>query len=103
MDYGRAIRTCRAALGWQQKELAAKAQLSPSHLSLIESGERNPGPELAERLGQAMGIPLYLLYLLAAEPQDLRRRPQEEVERLSRLLLEVLISAGRANGDSGQA
>ena len=92
MNYGRAIRTCRAALGLQQRDLADLAGMSPSHLSLIESGGRKPSTSVLERLGSALGVPLHLLLLLAAEPDDLSGLPSEDVDKLSRSLLNLLAS-----------
>lgn len=42
MNYGKAIRVARAIAGMEQKQLAAKANLNPSHISLIEKGARRP-------------------------------------------------------------
>jgi len=41
---------------WTQKELADAAGLKASALGMFESGQRLPSPEVAERIGQALGL-----------------------------------------------
>ena len=93
MDYGRAIRTCRVAFGLQQKELARLSGLTSSHLSLIEAGKRQPSTASIEKICDALGVPMHLLMLLAADPGDLNERPRSEVDKLARSLLDILVSA----------
>ena len=56
MKYGKAIRICRAAKGLSQKELAAKAGIGSSHVSLIEAGKRSPSLATVEKLCDALKI-----------------------------------------------
>jgi len=92
MNYARALRTCRAAFGLQQQELAERAGLTKSYLSLVEKGERTPSAGAMEKLCSAMGVPLHLFSLLAAESEDLDKRPAEEIATLAKALLDILIS-----------
>ena len=98
MNYGRAIRTCRAALGIQQKDLAKLSGTTASRLSLIEAGKRTPSVGVVESICEALGVPVHLLLLLATDARGLDQRPREEVSQLARSLLELLVSdetAGR--------
>ncbi len=101
MDYGRAVRTCRVAFGIQQKQLAVMSGVTPSYLSLIESGKRTPSMSTVEALCRALRVPAHLMLLLAADANELAQRPPEEVGRLARSLLEILVSTEQ-RGNSGQ-
>ena len=61
--------------GIRQAELARRACLSPSHLSQILNGDRNPSDQMARALDAALGADGQLadLVLLAANPEDLDR------------------------------
>ena len=70
MDVGRAVKVCRAAKRWQQQDLANKAGLSPSYISLIESGRREPPLSVLRRIAQAFEVPVDLLLLLSLDEKD---------------------------------
>jgi transcriptional regulator with XRE-family HTH domain len=55
---GMTIRKLREARGWTQEQLAKKARVSQSYLSLLESGERGKAPSIriALRLAQALDV-----------------------------------------------
>ena len=93
MNYGKAIRTVRAAREMSQKELAAKAKLDPSYISLLESGERIPSPNALETLSKALRVPIYLVILLASEKSDLHGIPPKEAGILGEQLLKLLTQA----------
>lgn len=44
------IKIARLKAGMRQYDLAAKVGIHPSHLSEIETGRRQPSPEVLERL-----------------------------------------------------
>ncbi len=48
LDWGRAIRVLRAERGFTQKQLADMTHTSPSRISLIECGRRDPNLRLLE-------------------------------------------------------
>jgi len=66
--------------------------VTPSYVSLLEAGKRKPSTASIEKIGNALGVPLHLLMLLAAGPGNLRERPRREVEQLAGLLLQILVS-----------
>ena len=54
MNYGRAIRIARTAFGLTQGELAARVSVGASHLSLIESGKRQPSLKVLNEIAAAL-------------------------------------------------
>lgn len=93
MNYGKAIRVCRAAFGLRQAELAARLSIGPSQLSLIEAGKRKPSVQTIEEICRALKIPQPLLLLLASKPEDLQGQADDTLALLSRSLLTLLMSA----------
>jgi transcriptional regulator with XRE-family HTH domain len=93
MNYGKAFRICRAALGLKQSELAAQLDIGPSQLSLIESGKRQPSHKTIDDLCKTIGIPRSLLLLLASEPDDLKQEDPGVVKELAANLLKLFVEA----------
>lgn len=91
MDYAKALKVARAIAGLQQKDLARRAGLDPSHISLIELGKRKPSSTALETMSQALGIPPHLLTLLAAEPKDLRVADATELKLATESLANLLL------------
>jgi len=91
MRYGKAIRICRAAKGLSQKELASKAGIGSSHISLIEAGKRSPSLGTVEKLCDALNVPTHLVMLLAADPQDVQAKHMENLKDLSGMILQLLM------------
>src|SRR5690349_14833177 len=55
---GTILREWRAARRMSQLELALEAEISPRHLSCIETGKAQPSREMIARLAGALGMPL---------------------------------------------
>ena len=91
MRYGKAIRICRAAKGLSQKELASKAGIGSSHISLIEAGKRSPSLGTVEKICDALNVPTHLVMLLAAEPEDIKTSPSDNLKDFSGMLLQLLV------------
>ena len=90
MDFAKALRTARAARGLSQKQLAASAELDSSFISLLESGQRTPSTATLEAISKALEVPMYLIMLLASEPEDLGGLPQKEARVLGHQILTLL-------------
>lgn len=90
MDYGKALRISRAIAGLQQKDLASRAGLDSSYVSLLEQGKRKPSLKVVRALSEALKIPTHLFTLLASEEEDLTlvepSELQQAVESLARVL-----------------
>ena len=97
MNYNKAIRTIRAAKGISQKKLAALTELDSSYISRIESGQRIPTLEVIELISNKLGIPVYLLTLLASDQKDLHGLPEKETKNIATNLLDVLLSNQQRN------
>lgn len=85
MDLHRRIRTLRLRRGMTGLELARRAGVSPSYVSLIEHGEKIPSDEVAVRIAQALGEreDVYRIWAATARMDErtrqavLRMRPSE--------------------------
>lgn len=93
MDYGKAFRVIRAAFGLSQAELSELLSVGASHLSLIESGKRNPSHATLGELSRALRVPRALIDLLASTPDDVRIQHPEYLEVLAKSLLQLLVEA----------
>jgi len=92
MDFAKAVRICRSAHGLSQSELARRVDVSPSQISLIESGRRQPSTDLLKEISRVLDVPLPLLTLLGAESSDLTSKYQEEdIAELGKTLLKLLV------------
>src|SRR5947208_16959734 len=70
---GERIAECRDRLGWPQRVLADKAQLSVTFISEIENNRRAPGADALLRLAEALGVSLdYLVKWVAEASPDPR-------------------------------
>lgn len=69
----KAIRTERGMTG---AALGEKAKLSPSTLSLIETGRRRPSVDLAKRLGAALGVDWTLFFEDSKDAEDSAQKAQ---------------------------
>jgi transcriptional regulator with XRE-family HTH domain len=90
MNYGKALRIARAVAGVEQKQLATEAGLNPSHISLIESGARQPSVGAVAKLCRALKIPEPLFSMLAAESADLTGMNEQEFEKIGVYLARFL-------------
>lgn len=90
MDYAKAIRVIRAAKGLSQSEVALKLGLTPSSISLLESGKRKPSTGFIERFCDVFSIPPHFFTLLASEKK--LNIPASEMDSITQSLLELLMN-----------
>ena len=50
------ITQAREARGWSRAELARRANMNPSTISLIESGRQTPYPSQTAKIAAALGV-----------------------------------------------
>jgi transcriptional regulator with XRE-family HTH domain len=91
MNYSKAVRMARSIANISQQELAKRASLNRSYISLIESGDRNATTETLEKLAGAMEIPTHLFTLLAVEESDKAAIGKEQIHSLGVALAELLL------------
>jgi transcriptional regulator with XRE-family HTH domain len=92
MKPGHAIKILRTAAGLRQTDLAERVGVTPSYLSLVESGRRSPSLRLLRRTSEALRIPLGL-FLLWGEDADPRGKTTS-AEHVAALRA-ALVEAGR--------
>lgn len=102
MDFGKALRTVRAARRLSQKDVAELASLDPSYISLIEAGRRKPTLTMAEELARALDVPVYLFMLLGSEEQDLRGIAPAQASILGRQILDLALATHRGGSGRGR-
>jgi transcriptional regulator with XRE-family HTH domain len=55
----RVIQTLRQGAGMTQRDLAAKAKVTPGYIAQIELGmKKNPSLDVLRRLARALGVPV---------------------------------------------
>lgn len=91
MNLGRAISLCRAQRGLTLSELAARAHLSASYLSLLEQNKRrDPTLSTIQKLAEALRVPTGILFYLAADKMELSGIDTELAEKLAHAALTML-------------
>jgi transcriptional regulator with XRE-family HTH domain len=91
MNYSKAIRVARSLADLSQAQLADRAEIDRSYLSLIESGKRRPTVETIEKIAQALKMPFHLLSLLGSEASDVKNVNHGQIEGLSIALTKLLM------------
>lgn len=90
MNVGQAIRLCRTQRGASQTNVAQRASCSVSYLSMLENNKRDPTLSTLTRIAQALHVPIGLLFVLAAEPDDLGSIDGQLTDALSQSALASL-------------
>jgi transcriptional regulator with XRE-family HTH domain len=80
-DIGHNIRRLREQKGWNQTELGFHANASPSIISLIENGKRNPSTTTLAKIAGAMGVDVVDLFPKKVQQQVPLWRAEEESEQ----------------------
>jgi transcriptional regulator with XRE-family HTH domain len=94
MNYGKGIKIARAIAGIQQKDLAGKAGIDASHVSMIEMGKRQPSMIVVNKISAALGMPPHLLALLSADHDDVAINDPEELKRAAASLAHLVLGNG---------
>lgn len=90
MNIGHALKITRSAKKLSLEELAERADLSQSYLSMIESGKREPTLSSIRKIAEALGVPTPILLFLAAEKRELEGLDAETSRRLSAAVMDVM-------------
>ena len=59
---GLRIKFLRKERGWSQEDLALEANVNKNYICDLENGRRNPSLDILERISNAFGISLSLLF-----------------------------------------
>src|SRR5438105_3245125 len=92
MSIGKQIKQLRKVAGLKQRELADMAEISPSMLSLVEAGRREPTISLLRDISDALGIPTSVLLLAAVADE---RSNASAVARHTARMTDELFDAAR--------
>lgn len=57
--------------GLSQGDLATKAGISVSYLSMLENSKRDPTVSTVKKVAKALGVPMEILFFLGAEDGEL--------------------------------
>jgi transcriptional regulator with XRE-family HTH domain len=95
MNLGKAIRMCRMNKGLKQAELADLAEISVSHLCLLEKDKRDPSLSAVTSISKALEIPVSVLVFLASQYEDIKELNQTQVDDLSREIMGIMDGANR--------
>ena len=63
-----ALRVIRERSGLSQAALGRAAKVSQGHISQLEAGQKEPRPDMVQRLAVALGVPVTALVTAPAEP-----------------------------------
>jgi transcriptional regulator with XRE-family HTH domain len=102
MDYGKALRLARALSGLQQQQLAERAEIDASYISLIEQGKRTPSVKFIHKLSKAIGIPPYLFTFLAMESEDTELLDNAELASIGEVLTKMVLNYGANPTDNAR-
>lgn len=91
MNLGRAITLCRKQRDLSQAELALRAGVSVSYVSLLEQNKRkDPTLSTIQKISEALNVPSGILFFLAADQTELAGLSSELQEKLSFAALRLL-------------
>lgn len=89
MNIGKAIRLCRTQKDMSLEDLASKAGISVSYLSLLERGKRDPNFSILQKISLGLGVPVSILVFLAAK-DELNTVSPELADKLANLSLSLI-------------
>ncbi len=83
MSFGSRVKAARQALGWQQRELAERAQITQQSICRYEKGNHEPTLRVAIRLSGVLGVSIDELAQdeIAEERRETERETSKCVSR----------------------
>lgn len=93
MNLGKTIKQCRNVKNLTLAQLSENSGISVSHLCLLEKNKREPSIGAVESIANALGLPLSVLVLLAAEPNEIKELNAAYIETLSNNIMELMADA----------
>jgi len=77
MNIGIGVKTVRTKKGFNQKQFCEKVGITQSYLSLIESNKKTPSTEVLERIAEAVGVTLPVLFWFTVDENDVDNKKLE--------------------------
>lgn len=93
MKVGRAIKKWRNIKGINQVQLAQKAGITQSYLSLVEQDKKTPTLKTINSICDAFEIPTPVLMLMAIDKEELTPQKREIYEVLYPNIEQLMLSA----------
>ena len=94
MNVGQAIRLCRTRRGVSQSAVATRANCSVSYLSMLENNKRDPTLSTVVKIAEALHVPVGLLFVLAADQDELGDIDEQVADQLMQSALASLGASG---------
>ena len=101
MNVGQAIRLCRTQRGVSQSTIANRANCSVSYLSMLENNKRDPTLSTVTRIAEALHVPVGLLFILAADQNELGEIDEHLADQLMQSALASLKISTNLTGHVG--
>ena len=101
MNVGQAIRLCRIRRGASQSVIANRANCSVSYLSMLENNKRDPTLSTVTKIAEALHVPVGLLFVLAAEQNELGAIDEHVADQLMQSVLASLGTSANMTGQVG--
>lgn len=95
MNLGQPIKSYRKMSGLTLAKLAQLANISESHLCLLENGQREPSLSVAKAIADALSVPLSVLVFLASKQDEVSEIGKTQHDSLAKAILEYLDNASR--------
>ncbi len=90
MNLGATINHIRKSRGLKQGELAKLTGLTQTYLSLIEKNKREPNLTALKKIGNALSVPLPILFFLSLDESDIPKKKLESFEKIGPILKSIL-------------
>ena len=101
MNVGQAIRLCRIRRGASQSVIANRANCSVSYLSMLENNKRDPTLSTVTKIAEALYVPVGLLFVLAAEQNELGAIDEHVADQLMQSVLASLGTSANMTAQVG--
>jgi len=95
MDLGAAIKELRKVKNLSQGQLAQKTGLSQTSLSQIERGRKRASESSVKKICKALGVSESLLYISAAEREDVPAKKRTLYDQLFPAIKDLIIQIAK--------
>lgn len=90
MDIGKSIRELRKKKGLSQEDLAKKVDMTQASISHIECGKKRASDSSLKKISKALGVPESLLYIHAAEREDVPAKKRALYDQLFPVIKDLI-------------
>jgi transcriptional regulator with XRE-family HTH domain len=82
-SFGRRVKVARAERGLSQQQLAAKAGVHQSHLSMIENDRHDPSATIVRKLAEALDVDANFLLGLSSTLRSVKGKESQRMPALA--------------------